>query len=85
MVSTTTYNNQNQLMTLTDKDGSPTGHLMGFIYKSLLLLEEGIKPMWVFDGIPPEAKKLELKKRKKHKLKAKMKEDEAKDIGDIKE
>ena len=58
---------------------------MGFIYKSLFLLEEGIKPIWVFDGIPPEAKGNELKKRRDNKLKAKLKGDEAKDLGNIKE
>ena len=29
-----------------------------------MFLELGIKPVWIFDGIPPEAKKLELQKRK---------------------
>jgi len=53
MVTTTNYNQSGSILTLTDKDGNQTGHLMGFIYKSLLLLEEGIKPIWVFDGIPP--------------------------------
>jgi flap endonuclease-1 len=49
---------------MTDKEGNSTGHLMGFIYKSLMFLEMGIKPVWIFDGIPPEEKKRELKKRK---------------------
>lgn len=63
MVSTMSSGNQggvNQVFNLTDKDGNPTGHLLGFIYKSLMFLELGIKPVWVFDGIPPEAKKFEL-------------------------
>lgn len=72
-------------MALTDKDGNPTGHLMGFIYKTLTLMDYGIKPIWIFDGIPPEAKKLELWKRKKIKKEAKIKQDEAKDLGDVKE
>ena len=58
---------------------------MGFIYKSLTLMESGIKPIWIFDGIPPEAKKHELKKRRKIKMQAKLKADEAKDLGDVKE
>lgn len=81
MVSTTNYqSDQGGVMTLSDKEGNPTGHLIGFIYKSLLMVEAGITPIWVFDGIPPEAKKEELKKRRKLKLEAKNKEDEAKDL-----
>ena len=60
-------------------------HLMGFVYKSLFMLESGIKPIWVFDGISPEMKKQELKRRRKIKEEAKAKANEAKDIGDNKE
>jgi flap endonuclease-1 len=49
---------------MSDNEGNSTGHLMGFIYKSLMFLELGIKPIWIFDGIPPEEKKRELKKRR---------------------
>jgi flap endonuclease-1 len=81
MVSTTNYQSDGQtVLTLADSEGNPTGHLMGFIYKSLLMLESGITPIWVFDGIPPEAKKHELKKRKMQKLDAIQKEDEAKEL-----
>lgn len=81
MVSTTNYSaNQNAILTLTDSEGNPTGFLMGFIYKSLLFLELGLKPIWVFDGIPPEQKRNELRKRKEKKLEAKIKQDEAKDL-----
>ena len=45
-----------------------------------MFLELGIKPIWVFDGIPPEAKKKELQKRKEIKLQAESKQDEAKDL-----
>lgn len=68
------------MFNLTDKDGNQTGHLLGFIYKSLMFLELGIKPVWVFDGIPPEAKKLELKKRREQKEIAKQKHEEAKEL-----
>lgn len=74
MISTTNYsNNQNVILTLTDSEGNPTGFLMGFIYKTLLFLELGLKPVWVFDGIPPEQKRNELKKRKEKKHEAKIK------------
>lgn len=63
MISTMGSSNQMgqfSVFNLTDKDGNPTAHLMGFIYKTLMFLELGIKPIWIFDGIPPEAKKKEL-------------------------
>jgi flap endonuclease-1 len=39
-------------------------------YRSLTLLEHGIKPIWVFDGVPPEMKMEELQRRKQMKLEA---------------
>lgn len=43
-------------------------------------MELGLKPIWIFDGIPPEQKRNELRKRKEKKLEAKIKQDEAKDL-----
>lgn len=48
-------------------------------------MEAGIKPYWIFDGIPPEEKKNELRKRRSQKLEAKKKLDEAKDLDDAEE
>ncbi len=31
-------------------------HLMGFFYRTIRMVENGIKPMYVFDGKPPEMK-----------------------------
>jgi len=55
---------------LKDKEGNPTAHLIGIYYRTLQLLEHGIKPIWVFDGKPPEMKMEELSKRKDAKIKA---------------
>lgn len=49
---------------LTDSEGNKTGHLVGLFSRSLTLLEQGIKPIWVFDGQPPDIKMEELKRRK---------------------
>lgn len=46
----------NYLTQLTDKDGNRTGHLLGLFNRTILLLENGIKPVWVFDGRPPTKK-----------------------------
>jgi flap endonuclease-1 len=31
-------------------------HLMGFFYRTIRMIENGIKPAYVFDGKPPELK-----------------------------
>jgi flap endonuclease-1 len=49
--------------TLTDKEGRTTSHLMGIFYRTIRLLENGLKPLYVFDGKPPELKSGELNKR----------------------
>ena len=48
---------------LMDSRGNVTSHLTGLLYRTTNLLEKGIKPVFVFDGIPPELKKETLKKR----------------------
>lgn len=35
---------------LTSVDGETTSHLMGTFYRTIRLLENGIKPVYVFDG-----------------------------------
>ncbi|XP_060762550.1 probable flap endonuclease 1 homolog isoform X2 [Neoarius graeffei] len=37
--------------------------LLGAFYRTLTFLEHGIKPVFVFDGVPPEQKKAVLEKR----------------------
>uniref|UniRef100_A0A8D9A7E9 Flap endonuclease 1 n=2 Tax=Cacopsylla melanoneura TaxID=428564 RepID=A0A8D9A7E9_9HEMI len=50
----------NQLMSV---DGEPTSHLMGTFYRTIRLVEHGLKPIYVFDGKPPNLKSKELNKR----------------------
>ena len=49
---------------LMDSDGNVTSHLSGLFYRTTRLLKLGIKPIYVFDGEPPELKKRELDKRR---------------------
>ena len=69
-MSTSTFNSQ-----LTNSKGKVTSHLIGMFYRTIKLLENGIKPVYVFDGKPPQIKQGELDKRRKlkeeaqHKLK----------------
>ncbi|EFN89831.1 flap endonuclease 1 isoform X1 [Harpegnathos saltator] len=48
---------------LTTVDGETTSHLMGIFYRTIRLVEQGIKPVYVFDGKPPNLKGGELAKR----------------------
>ena len=70
---------------LIDSHGEVTSHLSGFLYRTTNLIEEGIKPVFVFDGIPPEFKNNTIEERKKIRAMAQEKWDEAKSIGDDKE
>ncbi|GAB2283139.1 Elongation of fatty acids protein 2 [Dionaea muscipula] len=48
---------------LTNEAGEVTSHLQGMFNRTIRLLEAGIKPVYVFDGKPPDLKKEELAKR----------------------
>ena len=42
---------------LTNDAGETTSHLMGLFYRTIRIVENGIKPAYVFDGKPPDLKK----------------------------
>lgn len=48
---------------LMDMKGRVTGHLSGLFYRSIRLVNAGIKPVYVFDGPPPEFKKKTIEER----------------------
>jgi len=48
---------------LKDHTGKVTSHLSGLFYRTCNLLELGIKPIYVFDGIPPALKEIEIRRR----------------------
>ncbi|KAL3678450.1 hypothetical protein R1sor_021406 [Riccia sorocarpa] len=48
---------------LTNEAGDVTSHLQGMFTRTIRILEAGIKPVYVFDGKPPDMKKEELAKR----------------------
>jgi len=68
---------------LMDKAGNMTSHLSGLFYRNINLLQEGIKPVYVFDGTPPELKQIEIEKRKEAKRIAEQKYESAKSSEDI--
>lgn len=48
---------------LMDSKGRITSHLSGLFYRTINLVEEGLKPVYVFDGKPPELKAKEIAER----------------------
>ncbi len=70
---------------LMDSKGRVTSHLSGLFYRTINMLENGIKVAYVFDGKPPALKSKEIKRRVEIKEKAKEKYEEALRKGDIEE
>ncbi len=68
---------------LMDSKGRITSHLSGLFYRTINLMEHGIKVVYVFDGKPPELKKMEIERRKKVKSEAVKKYEEALKKGDM--
>ena len=83
LISTQQIKSGFSIAELRDSNGNLTGHLLGLYNRSIMLMENGIKPVWVFDGKPPEAKSHVLKQRKQRKEDAEKGKSEAKDEGDM--
>lgn len=49
---------------LTNEAGEVTSHLTGMFYRTIRMVENGIKPVFVFDGKPPQMKDGTLAHRK---------------------
>jgi flap endonuclease-1 len=68
---------------LKDANGRITSHLSGLFYRTANLVDNGIKPIYVFDGAPPPLKKRVLESRREIKEKAQVEWDEALKRGDL--
>ena len=55
---------------LKDSTGKVTSHLSGLLYRTSNLVEMGIKPIYVFDGVPPVLKAVEIERRRQVKVEA---------------
>ena len=55
---------------LKDSTGKVTSHLSGLFYRTSNLVELGLKPIYVFDGVPPTLKAAEIERRKAVKVQA---------------
>ncbi|MGA9387258.1 MAG: flap endonuclease-1 [Candidatus Bathyarchaeia archaeon] len=70
---------------LKDSSGRVTSHLSGLLYRTSNLVEMGIKPIYVFDGMPPALKEVEIKRRAKVKEEAAVRYERALKEGKIQE
>lgn len=70
---------------LMSETGETTSHLMGMFYRTLRIVESGIKPCFVFDGQPPKLKSGELAKRFARRDEAMKAIEEAKETGTVEE
>src|SRR3990167_4175720 len=68
---------------LTDSKGQVTSHLMGLFARISNLSQQNIKLAFVFDGEPPELKRLTLEKRKETKIEAEKKFEKAREKEDL--
>eukprot|EP01118_Nematostelium_gracile_P012363 TRINITY_DN450_c0_g1_i1.p1 TRINITY_DN450_c0_g1~~TRINITY_DN450_c0_g1_i1.p1 ORF type:complete len:402 (-),score=138.27 TRINITY_DN450_c0_g1_i1:53-1228(-) len=70
------------MSTLTDASGETTAHLQGLFHRTIRMMANGIKPVFVFDGKAPEMKSDELEKRREKRAEAEEKIKTAKETGD---
>lgn len=67
---------------LTNDSGETTSHLMGMFYRTIRMIENGIKPVYVFDGKAPQMKSKELEKRSEKRTEAETEMSKAAEAGD---
>lgn len=70
---------------LTNADGETTSHIQGMFNRTIRFMTEGLKPVYVFDGKPPNIKSGELQKRRDKRLKAQMELSKAAEEGNVEE
>jgi flap endonuclease-1 len=70
---------------LKDSTGKVTSHLSGLLYRTSNLVEMGMKPIYVFDGVPSALKEVEIKRRAKAKEEAIVKYEQALAKGKVEE
>src|SRR6059036_2793914 len=70
---------------LMDREGRVTSHLSGLLYRTTNLAERGIRLVYVFDGVPPALKEVEIKRRRAVKEEAIIKYEAAVTRGEVAE
>jgi len=85
MIAVRTGNQTNPSAMLTNEDGEPTSHIQGMFNRTIRYMTEGIKPVFVFDGKPPDFKSGELLKRREKREKAQAALKTAEEEGNVEE
>merc|ERR550537_198979 len=75
-------NHSGSYQNLTNEAGEVTSHIIGMLTRTIKLMENGIKPVYVFDGKPPELKLGELEARRAKAAENKANLEQAKHAGD---
>ncbi len=70
---------------LKDSSGEVTSHLSGLFYRNINLLENNIRPVYVFDGAMPDLKEKESSRRRKKREEARKEWKKLKEEGKISE
>lgn len=70
---------------LKDSSGEVTSHLSGLFYRNINLLENNIRPVYVFDGAMPDLKEKESSRRRKKREEAREEWKKLKEEGKISE
>jgi flap endonuclease-1 len=70
---------------LMDVHGNVTSHLSGLFYRTIEILDYGIRPIYVFDGLPSVLKQRTMAARLKRREDAYKAWQEAKESGDVEE
>ncbi|MEM3820070.1 MAG: flap structure-specific endonuclease, partial [Nitrososphaerota archaeon] len=70
---------------LMDSRGRITSHLSGLFFRTINFLKAGMKPIYVYDGRPPELKKQAIEKRMERRTEAAVLYREALEEGRIEE
>ncbi|KAF4544208.1 DNA-repair protein Rad2 protein [Lasiodiplodia theobromae] len=70
---------------LMNEAGETTSHIIGMFYRILRMVDNGIKPLYVFDDAPPKLQSGELAKCFQRKSKAQEAHQEAKETGTAEE
>lgn len=73
---------EGQGVELTNANGEVTSHLNGLFARTIRMCEEGLKPIYVFDGAAPKMKKGTLDDRREKAAEAQKEAEIAKDAGD---
>eukprot|EP00761_Pharyngomonas_kirbyi_P003065 gb/GECH01003069.1/.p1 GENE.gb/GECH01003069.1/~~gb/GECH01003069.1/.p1 ORF type:complete len:377 (+),score=125.07 gb/GECH01003069.1/:1-1131(+) len=68
---------------LANDSGEVTSHIQGLLNRTVKMLDSGIKPVFVFDGKPPEMKSDELEKRNTKATDAKEEYEKAREEGTV--